>query len=293
MANGALSLADVTSPRKSAVHGDFPPTSSWPEVSAGSAPGQAVSVEVMGSEEGRIDPATGAWQRNEGKGSRHVRYVLQVSAHGQTIVVRRRWRQIVAFSDELQKLSKGWIEPQHPEDRWSESNKIKSSWRNPGFNEKKIAVRRETLSAFFKAFSAWATRLATQGDQRVDFFEANVHKRLKNIKEFLVGPDSLENDPPTLDSPMPDAGEYGAITSGSAGNTQAAALVDASVEIGDWQPSGSTQAASTLAAVEEEKGEAESVAEPEPVAEPQVALVSNLVSNELDMTVEADNVRSI
>ena len=214
-------------------------------------------------------------------------------------------------------------------------------------------MRRQTLSAFFAAFSAWATRLATKGGQCVDFFEANVHPRLQvplslslslslcvcvcvcvsecvcvsvcvsvqNIKEFLVGPDSLENDPPMVDSPMPDAGEDGVLTpadlvSHHAGDPQAAALVDASVEIGDWQPSGSAQdlvshhaGNPSLAAVEEERSEAEPPAEPEPAAEPQMAPAPTELDREthrethretqapteLDMTVEADtsNIRSI
>jgi hypothetical protein len=311
MTDGTLSFADVTSPRKSSMGGSddllgqaaYPPSSSWPEGDPGPASGGAVSVEVIGSEEGRIDPATGTWQRNEGKGSRHVRYVLQVSAHGHTIVVRRRWRQIVAFSAELQKLSKGWIEPHHPEDRWHESNKIKSGWRNPGFNEKKIAARRDVLSAFFKAFSAWATRLATKEDQRVDFFDPDVHPRLQSIKSFLLGADSLENDSPLPDSP--DA-QSASATAGSAGG------LDASVEVGDLNPSGTTQAAdeqpvAKLAIVQEATtdGMVDTVTMPanqldsangtipaEPKPQPTAPLANTAPVSELDVTVEANNVRS-
>lgn len=300
MADGTLSFADVTSPRKSSAGDEpaFPPSSSWPEASAGPPAGGAVLVEVIGSEEGRIDPATGTWQRNEGKGSRHVRYVLNVSAHGHTIVVRRRWRQIVAFSAELQKLSKGWIEPHHPEDRWHESNKIKSGWRNPGFNEKKISARRELLSAFFKAFSAWATRLATKEDQRVDFFEPDVHPRLQSIKLFLLGPDSLENDSPMPDSP---AVQGASTTPGNGGG------LDASVEVADLDPIVTTQATheqpiAKLAVVQEatSEGTVDTVTmpakhlepAPAPQPEPKPAVSNPAPVSELDVTVEANTSRS-
>ena len=55
-------------------------------------------MQVLRSEAGRIDPTTGVWQLNEGKGSRHVRYVLRVSALGRpTVEVRRRWRHLIFF----------------------------------------------------------------------------------------------------------------------------------------------------------------------------------------------------
>ena len=250
------------------------------------APVGTVRVEVTGSEEGRIDPTTGTWQRNEGKGSRHVRYVLEVSAKGQKIVVRRRWRQIVAFSDELQKLSKGWIAPTHPEDSWSESNRIKAGWRKPGFNEKKIAARRETLSAFFAAFSAWATRLATKESECVDFFDPEAHPRLQKIREFLVGPDSLENDDDAQDVDQAES-----VTPGTAAllGDSVEAVVSAGTPSAEPEPEPQLQSEGG----QQVAGKSETTPQAEPMAEPQPAPVTNPApASGLDDSVAIGAVRS-
>jgi hypothetical protein len=143
MAAGELSFADVRSPRKSSLDSHSNAQTSWQEGTVEAGVGdKAVLVEVIGSEAGRVCPSTGLWQLNEGKGSRHVRYVLRVSARGQSFLIRRRWRQLLAFSKELQKLSKGWLKA---EDCWHETNRLESSWRNPGFDEKKLAERCVTV----------------------------------------------------------------------------------------------------------------------------------------------------
>ena len=189
MADGALSLAEVHSPRRRASSDD-----------------KTVRVEVLRSEAGRIDPATGAWQLNEGKGSRHVRFVLRVHAAGMpTVEVRRRWRQLIGFSDELHRLSKGWLKDG---DGWT-GGKLSSGWRNPGFDEAKLAERQTKLAAFFDEFSAWATALRSKQERSVDFFDPAIHPRLRNVQEFLVGPnnalDEAGRESVTVDSPRSDA----------------------------------------------------------------------------------------
>lgn len=230
MSAGELSLAEVGSPRS----GQQRLPSAWQDddIAIGAATEKTVVVQVLRSEAGRIDPTTGVWQLNEGKGSRHVRYVLRVSALGRPAVeVRRRWRQLLSFSDELQKLSKGWLKEG---DRWHESNRLVSSWRNPGFDGMKLDERRKVLAAFFTAFSAWATRLRSHPTRCMDFFDPNPHARLQKIHEFLVGPVSAGDEGETMRASLAyDDSLLVSAAAAAAGDAAAPALVDYSAFYSD------------------------------------------------------------
>ena len=115
--------------------------------------------------------------------------------------------------------------------------------------------RRKILTAFFAAFSAWATRLRGKETHYVDFFAPDVHKRLQKIKDFLVGADSTssaeaddeeeeeqraepsraslaeEEEPPLADAAAGSGGEPTADSAAAPAAHAALAQIDASVEV--------------------------------------------------------------